>query len=251
MHYIDDTPDLGAFVLPYPKNPPTNNIRENAGRGKLIVVEGLDGAGKTTQSRMLCERLGNSGKKVHYCNFIHSDFIKPSLLKMKWENCDPYTSSLVYAMGLSHVMNMEIIPRLNDDYTVVLDRYVISIMVKGLARGLNKSWLEQITSHLRRPSHGLFIDTPLETCLARKLATTSGRLSYWECGGDVHGTDTARHSYDQTEYERMFLAYQARVREEALSLARDTSTVVIDGGMGMGQIHDAVFQAIFSPQALT
>ena len=108
--------------------------------------------------------------KVYYTNFIHSEFIKDILLKTKWENCDINTFSLMYLMGLSNTYYREIVPKLKEEYIVVLDRYIYTIISKNIVSSevKNDKWINKCLEIFRRPDIKIFIDTSIDECLKRK-----------------------------------------------------------------------------------
>lgn len=168
---MNDIPKLGEFRYPYPKNPPT--YTDETIKGYIIEIEGLDGSGKSSQTKALVENLKNIYEKVYYVNFIHSEYIKDILLKTKWENCDLNTFSFMYFMGLSNTYYREILPKLRQEYIVVLDRYIYTIISKNVVfNSSNEEWVENCSKIFRKPDLKIFIDTSVEECLKRKIQKT-------------------------------------------------------------------------------
>jgi len=243
MKYIDDTPELGEYINPYPKNKMQNTNIKSDSKGSIIVLEGLDGSGKSSQAKMLYKRMSENGIKVFTTNFIHSDFIKPSLLKTKWENCDVNTFTCMYTMGLAYTYSKEIVEKLNEDYVVILDRYIYTIMVKAILGGANYEWVENLTKIFKKADITFFIDTPVETCLNRKK-NDNKVLSYWECGGNIYENDNMRYEYLLEEYEEGFIKYQSAARKYFLEKSKKENWYVIDGCEKKEEINDKIYKIV-------
>lgn len=242
MRYEDDTPELGDFVKPYPKNPPCNNFKDLKYNGKLIVFEGLDGSGKSTQTKLLKKYLEQNGVNVYLYNFIGSEFIKPYLLKMKWENCDPYTTSLIYAMGLSELINRKVIPKLKQGSVVILDRYINTIKTKATIRGVPISWTKSVFKYLPIPDCYIYLDTPEKTCLKRKVEKDKN-FSYWECGVDVLGEDSIdRFNHSEYAFRKYFLEYQRKIGEIYKSIKKETLSININGNDDVEIVHKNIIK---------
>ena len=242
MKYVDDVPELGEFKFPYPKNE-TIQI-EDSNDGIIIEIEGLDGSGKSTQLKRIKEYYEKKNKKVFYINFIHSDFLKNILLKTKWENCDTNTFTFMYLMGLSNVYYREIIPKLKEDYIVLLDRYIYTIITKALAnKKVKKTWILNSTSIFRKPDIKIFIDTPVEECLQRKISDNT-YLSYWECGGNVFLNNNLRNEYNKEDYKSKFIKYQSLIRNLYLEFVEKENWYLIDGLRNKDSITNELVQII-------
>ncbi|WP_124066127.1 hypothetical protein [Clostridium sp. E02] len=242
MIYQDDTPGLGEFSYPYPKN---NGIGVEAlreERGILIEFEGLDGSGKSTQGKRILERLKNE-YEVYYTNFIHSDYIKVPLLKTKWENSDPYTFALMYSAALQFVYTSEILPRLRKNQIVIVDRYLLTIWLKACMSGVELDWIKTVTANIRPADMRIIIDTPAKVCMRRKLEKNK-QLTYWECGGNLFRLESMRIGYDEKEYQNMFLLYQGRVREFLLNYAKRQGAEIFSGVQSMSGLNDSIYQYI-------
>lgn len=203
-------PKMGEYIYPYPLNPPRISNTMPKG-GILIELEGLDGAGKSSQLKYIYEKLSKRYPKVYVGNFINYEYIRDILLKTKYENSDEYTFTLMYTMGLANYFNTEVSKRLEEGYIVVLDRYIDTIISKALVRNVDRDWVESLLSIFRKPDINIFIDTRPEICLERKKNNTE-ILSYWECGCAVINDEENRFHYDCEKYEKCFLIHQSKIR---------------------------------------
>jgi len=138
-------------------------------RGVFICIEGLDGCGKTTQARLLAERL-----KKDYCAVYTTEpsvgkigkFIKKNYLHVDKRGEVTVEALLFAADRVEHLKN-EILPALNEGKIVVSDRYVFSSFAYQGAAGLDLAWIEEINKRALRPDLALLIDVEPETVVHR------------------------------------------------------------------------------------
>ncbi|MDI6847297.1 MAG: dTMP kinase, partial [Candidatus Bathyarchaeia archaeon] len=140
------------------------------GKGVFICVEGLDGCGKTTQTKLLVRRLGKKGYNVTYtaepsCGEI-GKFIKKYCLHGK-KRVSSIVEALLFAADRYEHVDNEIIPALNEGRLVVSDRYVYSSLAYQGAAGLDLKWIEKINEHAMRPDLAIFVDVEPEVVIHR------------------------------------------------------------------------------------
>jgi dTMP kinase len=138
-------------------------------RGIFICVEGLDGCGKTTQTKLLVKRLRGDYDAVFTAEPSNGKIGK--LIKKRYLHADKRGSAVVEALlfaadRLEHLKS-EVLPALNERKLVVSDRYVYSSLAYQGAAGLDLKWIEKINEHAVRPSLALFIDVEPETVIRR------------------------------------------------------------------------------------
>ena len=203
-------PQLGEYIYPYPffEN---HNSKLNPNGGVLIAVEGGDGAGKSTFVKHLVDEIGKDDI-VNCGNFIHSPWFKDILLQFKYYNCDEYSFSLLYTTALARFFTEEVADKLEAGNIVIVDRYILSILSKGVIRGVSREWLNNILSVFRKPDMTILIDTDVDVCLERKMKE-SDILSYWECGCMLSSDDSLRFNYDEVKYRKGFFEYQSKIKE--------------------------------------
>ena len=139
-------------------------------RGIFICVEGLDGCGKTTQTKLLVSRLRKKGYNVTYtaepsCGKI-GNFIKKYCLQGV-KRVSSIVEALLFAADRFEHVEKEVIPALDEGKLVVSDRYVYSSLAYQGAVGLDLEWIEKINEHAIRPALALFIDVEPETVIQR------------------------------------------------------------------------------------
>jgi len=236
-----DIPKLGEFKYPYPgKSYIKSNLKEE--KGIIIEIEGLDGSGKSSQLKLIEKKLKEKYSKVYVGNFIHSEFIKDILLRTKYENCDEYTFTFMYLMGLTNFYNQEIVKKLNEGYIVVLDRYIDTIKSKALIKNINIDWLNKVLSIYRKPDISIFIDVPPNICLERKKKDNE-KLSFWECGCEVED-DSLRFEYNSELYEKNFIKHQEKMRKIFIDNYNPDS--IIDGSRSIEEVNDDIMKVVNS-----
>jgi dTMP kinase len=147
----------------------------------FIVLEGLDGSGTTTQTRLLAEALAAGGRRVH-ATAEPSDGPIGRLLRRFLSGeleLDPPAQALLFAADRLHHLQTEVDPQLAAGAIVVSDRYYLSSLAyQSLAGRLDLAWLRAINDHARRPDLTLFLAVPPEVCATRLAARPSGGERY-------------------------------------------------------------------------
>ncbi len=145
------------------------------GRGLFIVIEGLDGAGKTTHSKALQKTLKSKGLKALLTTEPSSSpvgrFVRATLLQRR--KVDPETEALMFAADRYTHLKDEIVPALESGKHVISDRYVYASIAYQGAQGLDTKWIREINRFARRPDLGIYLDVPAEIGLGRIERTKS------------------------------------------------------------------------------
>lgn len=171
----------------------------------LIAIEGIDGAGKSTQARLLVEWLdeNNFGERVRFQE------INPPTLLTKWnsspivkaaaklgkkqQQLKPLTFALLEAADLADRYEREILPALAAGAAVVADRWIHTAFARGMGRATDAEWLRQIYSFAPKPNLCFLLDLPVEDALDRIL--NERKLKYYEAGMDVTGIEDPAESF--------------------------------------------------------
>src|SRR6267378_2441670 len=189
-------------TLPQPGRP----IPSRAYPGALIVVEGTDGSGKSTQLYLLKRWLEIGGYRLHFTEWNSSPLVKSATRRGKQRRLlTPATFSLLHAADFADRCERQIMPLLQGDYLVLADRYIYTAFARDAARGC----------------------PPLYVAVHRIL---SGRpkLKYYEAGMDLG------MSYDRAESFRLF---QARILEEYDKMVDTDNFVVLDGTLPVNKLQ--------------
>lgn len=193
--------------------------------GKLIVVEGIDGSGKSTQLSLLHRWLLSRGYKVFFTEWNSSVLVRRSMRRGKKKDLlTPTTFSLLHAVDFADRLTYGIIPPLKAGMVVLADRYVYTAFARDVARGVHPDWVRAVYRFAPRPDLTLYFRVPIEVSLDR-LLTGRAKLKYHEAGMDLG------LSLDPAESFRLF---QSRVLSEYDRLVREFELRVVEAH---GDIH--------------
>ncbi len=153
--------------------------------GKLIVVEGIDGSGKSTQLALLQRWLTAQGHKVFLTEWNSSALVRRSMKRGKKKDLlTPTTFSLLHAVDFADRLNYRILPPLKAGMIVLADRYVYTAFARDVARGVHPAWVRSVYGFAPRPDLALYFRVPIELALERLLAGRA-KLKYHEAGMDL------------------------------------------------------------------
>lgn len=153
--------------------------------GLLVVIEGPDGSGRTTQIEGLTAWLEETGHAVVQTGLRRSMLVGPDLDAAKRGNTlSPRTLSLLYATDFYDQMENVIVPALQSGSIVLCDRYVFTLMARDMVRGADPAWVESLYSRALVADAVFYLKVKLETLIDRTLASHQ-RLDYWESGMDL------------------------------------------------------------------
>jgi dTMP kinase len=156
--------------------------------GRLIVLEGTDGVGRSTQIRLLKRWLESSGIAVFDTGLTRSNLAGRHLREAReGHTMGRIIQTLFYATDFADRLENEMLPALRAGYVVLTDRYVYSLIARATVRGLCPHWLRQVYGFAVRPSAIYYLQINLQQLLPRVLA--SGGFDYWEAGADYIAAD--------------------------------------------------------------
>jgi dTMP kinase len=174
-------------------------------RGKLIVLEGADGSGRTTEVDLLREWLEVEGHPVVDTGLRRSSLLSEQIEEAKKGNTlSATTLALLYAADFADQLENKIIPSLSAGSTVLADRYIYTLMARAIVRGASRSWAETLYAFSLVPDLTIFLDAKTDILLHRAIAKY-GSLDYWESGMDL--------CLSRDRFES-FYRYQALLRAE-------------------------------------
>src|SRR6201982_1853387 len=182
-----------------------NNLtRPHEYPGRLFVVEGIDGSGKTTQLGLLAKWLTAEGHRVFVTEWNSSVLVKAATKTGKKKNAlTPMTFSLLHATDFADRLLYKIIPPLKAGMIVLADRYTYTAFARDATRGVDRQWVRELYGFAVRPDLALYFRVPIEVSLDRLLAGRT-KLKYHEAGMDLRlATDPAAS----------FRLFQSRVLE--------------------------------------
>ena len=197
-----------------------NNLKKDF--GILVVVEGIDGSGKSTQIHLLDRWLRSKGYNVFFTEWNSSTSVKEITSKGKKKALlTPTTFSLLHATDFADRYERNIYPLLRAGYIVLADRYIYTALARDIVRGCNKKWVENIYDYAIKPDIVFYYKVPIDIAVNRII---SGRpkLKYYEAGMDL------KLSKDEYESYRIF---QSKIINEYESMISPEKFTVIDGTM--------------------
>jgi len=196
-------------------------IREKP-RGRLIVVEGIDGSGKSTQLHLLDQWLRHLGVLVFNTEWNSSEVVKEITSKGKKKALlTPTTFSLLHATDFADRYERNVAPLLRAGYFVLADRYVYTAYARDVVRGCNPKWVRRVYSFAAKPDAAFYYHVPVEVAVQRIL-TGRPKLKYYEAGMDLNLANDEYESY------RIF---QSRIIEEYKAMAATEGFRVMDGAL--------------------
>ena len=180
--------------------------------GRLIIVEGIDGSGKSTQLDLLRKWLINQGYLVIFSEWNSSPIVKSITRRGKQEQLlSPMSFSLIHAADFASRTYSTILPALQSGAIVLADRYVYTAYVRDAVRGVNRAWLRRLYSFAVAPTLAFYFDVPLEEAM-RRISVGRAELKYYEAGLDL--------GFDSDPYES-FRRFQGQIREEYECVVRE------------------------------
>jgi dTMP kinase len=188
--------------------------------GKLIVVEGADGSGRSTQIARLIRWLEASGHHTVQVGLKRSNLVSEELESAQQGNILSRTTlSLFYATDFADQLENTILPALRAGSMVLADRYIYTLMARDLVRGVDEDWLRNLYGIALVPDAVFYLEVRPERLVQRVFAKQQA-LDYWESGMDL---GLSRDMFDS------FLQYQSRMRDTFRRLQRHYGFDIVDG----------------------
>ena len=210
--------------------------KNNEHNGLLIVIEGTDGSGKSTQIELLklCIEETSYGAMVR--EWKTSRLIANVIDDAKDRNLlNATTFSLLYAADFADRLENTIIPALNAGFVVLMDRYKYTAFARDVVRGLDFEWVEKLYDFAPEPDLVFYLDMPVDVLLKRVIGTTG--LDYWESGRDIGLS---------SDFYKSFTIYQDKCLTEYEQMKKDYNFVSIDGTLGVYEIHKIIVEKVQS-----
>ena len=172
-------------------------------KGKLIVLEGTDGVGRSTHITLLRRWLENHGHAVLDTGMTRSALAGKRLKQAKeGHTLGGVTMSLFYATDFADRLENEIIPALRAGFIVLTDRYIYSLMARAIVRGADPEWLREVYGFALKPDAIFYLRVKIDDLVTRVLQSTG--FDYWESGMDMHMGEDMYESF--VRYQKWLLA---------------------------------------------
>ncbi len=194
-------------------------LRPHGLPGKLIVVEGIDGSGKSTQAQLLRQWLEANNVPVFFTEWNSSELVKTATKRGKKKNLlTPTTFSLLHATDFADRLSYQVIPPLKAGMVVIADRYTYTAFARDAARGVAREWVRDEYAFGIRPDLALYFRVPISVSLQRLLGARA-KIKYYEAGMDTGLSN---------DPVRCFELFQQKVLDEYDEMTDEFGLTVID-----------------------
>jgi dTMP kinase len=188
--------------------------------GKLIVVEGADGSGRSTQIARLVEWLEGTGHATVQVGLKRSTLVSEELEQAQEGNILSRTTlSLFYATDFADQVENIILPALKAGFIVLADRYIYTLMARDIVRGMDESWLKNLYGIALEPDAVFYLNVSPEELVQRSFAKNA-TLDYWESGMDL---GLSRDMFDS------FMTYQTAMQKTFRRMQTTYGFTIVDG----------------------
>jgi dTMP kinase len=210
--------------------------------GKLIVVEGIDGSGKSTQLSLLQKWLESQNFNTFFTEWNSSELVKETTRRgKKTKVLTPLTFSLLHATDFANRLYHQILPPLKAGMIVLADRYMYTAFARDAVRGMSPGWLRNLYSFAVRPDLVFYFRVPIEVSVSRLLSGTRAELKYYEAGMDMGLS---------TNLTESFKIFQSHALAEYDKLVEEFALTVIDATLEIdeqqAQVRDIVSKSLSS-----
>jgi dTMP kinase len=196
----------------------------NRYKGKLVVVEGIDGSGKSTQISLLSHWLRSQGYAVAFSEWNSSPLVRQATRRgKKKEMFTPTTFSLIHATDFADRMESYILPLVKAGAIVCADRYAYTAFARDVARGVHRNWVRNLYRFALRPNLAFYFRVPLDVALGRILGGRDA-IKYYEAGMDLGLS---------RDVEESFRIFQGRILDEYEAMANQMGFHIIDATLSI------------------
>jgi dTMP kinase len=179
--------------------------------GKLIVIEGTDGVGRSTQMQLVRPWLEHRGHAVVDTGMTRSELAGKGIKKAKeGHTLGRITQTLFYATDFADRLINQIVPALEAGFVVLTDRYIYSLMARASVRGLDPAWLRSLYNFALKPDAVFYLRIGVDDLIPRVVFSRG--FDFWESGMDLHPSEDMYESF--RKYQTSLLAQFDRLAEE-------------------------------------
>lgn len=204
-------------------------------KGTLVVIEGADGSGRSTQIALLKQWLERKGYPTSETGMKRSTLVGEELNEaMQGNTLGPTTFSLFYATDFADRMETQVIPALRAGFIVLADRYVYTAIVRDVVRGVDPRWVREVYSLALVPDLVVYLKTSARH-LADRSFQKAGVLDYWESGMDIQRSG---------DMYQCFMRYQGWIRKEFDLLTKEFGFEVVNGDPDPMTVHEEVKERV-------
>lgn len=187
--------------------------------GRLFIVEGIDGSGKSTQLSLLKKWLEAEGYVVYFSEWNSSNLVHDVTKRGKKKKMlTPITFSLIHATDFADRTEHDIIPPMKAGAVVLADRYIYTAFARDVVRGVSPKWVRELYAFAVKPTVAFYFRTPLDVAMKRILGGRDA-IKYYEAGMDLELSD---------DIEESFKLFQTRIIDEYENMVGEFDLVPID-----------------------
>ena len=196
--------------------------------GSLIVLEGSDGSGRSTQITLLTEWLESQGFAVQTMGLRRSYLVAEDIDDLLANNAvTRMTLALMYATDFYDQLEHRIVPALRSGMIVLADRYIFTLIARAVVRGIDREYLHELYEMSLRPDLTFWLNVRPEAAFEREFKKAHA-ISYWEAGRDMSLS---------SDLYKSFIRYQGMVKKEFEVLARRHHFIEVDGERSVAEVN--------------
>ena len=203
--------------------------------GTLIVIEGMDGSGRSTQISLLQEWLESEGFAVQTSGLRRSNLVGRDIDELLAKNAvTRLTLALMYCTDFFDQLEHRIVPALKSGAVVLADRYIFTLIARSVVRGINRDYLSGLYAMALRPNLTFWLNVRPETAFGREFRKAQA-ISYWEAGRDMSLSHDLYWS---------FVRYQTMIKREFEAVAKRHNFLELDGEASVSIVNKLLRQRI-------
>jgi dTMP kinase len=203
--------------------------------GKLLVVEGADGSGRSTQVELLRDYLEGKGHATANVGLSRSTLVAEELNRAKQGNVlGETTRSLFYATDFADQLENTIVPALKAGFIVLADRYIYTLMARDIVRGGDRGWVTSLYGMALVPHLVVYLRVTPAQLVERNLKKKSA-LDYWESGRDL---GLSREIFDS------FILYQKMIQREFDRMQQQYGFITVNGNRGVRPVFNELLSRV-------
>ena len=203
--------------------------------GTLIVIEGMDGSGRSTQISLLQEWLESEGFAVQTSGLRRSNLVGRDIDELLAQNTvTRLTLALMYCTDFFDQLEHRIVPALKSGAVVLADRYIFTLIARSVVRGINRDYLSGLYAMALRPHQTFWLNVRPETAFGREFRKAQA-ISYWEAGRDMSLSHDLYWS---------FVRYQTMIKREFEAVAKKHNFLELDGEASVPTVNKLLRQRI-------
>jgi dTMP kinase len=199
--------------------------------GRLIVIEGTDGVGRSTQIERLKRWLEVKGYGVVTTGWTRSSLMEKAISEAKsGHTLNIHTYSLLYAADFADRLENEIIPAMRAGFIVLADRYIYTAFARSAVRGADRTWIRQLFGFALQPDAIFYMSIGIEDLIPRVINSETIQKRYWEeqAGEALDYWESGMDLRLGEDFYDSFVQYQKRVLEEFEAMTSEYNFKVVD-----------------------